>query len=240
MNPLIYIAGQPVRNDETLRALGLGPLLDPAVSPLWSDVYQHTPDGGRGVLVQFDCPLRPQSSSPRGLHPERQQWREASKQVDLPRGRYWLGWQPEQRPTPADLRRSAQRTVSGETLTLLDGHLWEVAVSSFVPMRRGIDIATGLEVRLPQTPFVPFVERCREWEALFVETGQTAESLAGSVLRLNGAYQFAAEALAMNYRVVPDLVDALELIGDEEIFQIVLAAVGITTMAAIELQKKTA
>lgn len=240
MNPLIYIPGQPPRNDETLEALGLGPLLDAdSVCAMWSDLPGATPDGERGVLVQFDAPRRPASSSPRGLNLEMQQWKQASRQGELEKGRYWLGWDREHRPGPQDLRRG--HTVSGEMLTLLDGQNWDVAVQYFVPTRLGIDIETGEQVRVPQGEYVPFVERCRALEAQLFEqwSDLTAEDLADRTVSLPDGLRFATEALAINYRLVPDLVDGLELLSDREVGEIVMAAVGISTMALLAREKKT-
>jgi len=237
MNPLIYIPGQPIKTDDTLRALGLGAMLDSHVSIMWRDIFGNGPDKGRGQLVSFDCPHKPHTSSPVGMNLETQVWHEAAKANELPRGRYWIGWDKLNPPTPEDLSKS-NRT-PGELVELLDHQLWEVAVSSFVPHRRGIDIETGEEVRIPQSAFAPYVDQCRFWESFFLESGQTAEELTDKVLNLPGGMRFAVDALAMNYRIVPEIADGLELLGDGEVFDIILAATGIATMAGIEREKKT-
>jgi len=237
MNPLIYIPGQAIRSDDTLKGLGLGSLLDPDVSPLWADVHANGPDGGRGLLVFFDCPHTPRTSSPTGLNLEAQVWHEAAKSQELPRGRFWIGWDKANPPTPQDLRKS--KATPGELVELLDNREWEVAVASFVPHRRGIDVETGEEIRLPQSQFAPYVDQCRFWEAFFNESDQTPEDLVDTLLTLPGGMRFAVDALAMNYRITTELADGLELLGDRQVFDIILAAIGVTTMAGIEREKKT-
>lgn len=237
MNPLIYIPGQHPRTDETLKALGLGPMLDDSVSCMWADALGGTPDGQRGLLVFFDCPMATHTCSPRGINLEAQEWREAAKCGDLERGRFWIGWNRENPPTPEDLVRTD--TTPGESIQLLDRNYWEIAVQSFVPHRRGIDLETGREVRRPQTAFKPFVDRCKELEEQFLSEDKDAIEIEGETIRMPGDFAFCSQALAINYRIVPDLVDALELVGDEELFHIVTAAIGIKTMAAIQREKKT-
>jgi len=238
MNPLIYIPGQVVRKRETLLAIGLGSMLDSHVSACWNDVFEHGPDGQAGQIVFFDCPHAPHTSSPRGLNLETQEWREAAKCGDLARGRYWIGWDKKNPPSPEDLIRS--KTVPSESVPLLDGEEWEIAVASFVPHRRGIDMETGEEIRVPQAQFATYADECKVWEAFFMDFGQTAGDLVGRVLNLKGGFKFCVDSLAINYRVNSDLIDGLQLIGDTEVFRIIVAAIGVGLRAGIEDQKKTA
>lgn len=217
----VYLPGGRGCDPQQLVAVGLADLLDSEVGVSAVDVLQDGPDGGGGVCFFW-------GTTGYGVHLDSQSWIPAKPSGSLTAGRFWLGWPTGQQPGPSDLERP--KGLGGLPVKLDDGNEWTIPVARQVPHKFALD-AAGSPVRVVKTRYAQFWQDALGYYEMFQRIGQ-----GGGEITVAGGWSYAGQALAYNYRINADLIDALELISDECIVWLIGATLEISQ---IEAQKKT-
>lgn len=156
------------------------------------------------------CVARP-GVEPCGYYPDRQKWQKSEA------GNFWIGWNPNQLPTPNDLHREPM--LVGENVKLQDGHSWHVPIARSVSDDTSLDGMLILD-RLPHTMRYregqwEEGEVVRKYRSLWDTANRTFDEYLGLVndptYRPNITFGDAVEALAGNYFVGFDEVSILGL-----------------------------
>lgn len=222
----VYLPGQRGADPELLRAVGLGDILDENQGVDASPIDSKGPDGGGGVIFFFGDTIP-------GYRAGSQIWQPAKPAKDLAAGRFWLGIEANQRPTPSDLQRHVH--FGGALVKLDDGNEWMVPIAQRLPHRLSID-ENGNPVRVPKRKYEEFYRRTVGYYQSIVSFGNQSEQS----VTFADAWPHAVEALTMNYRVNADVIDFLELLDDVNVITVVCATFEMGVLMEIEAQKKTA
>lgn len=228
----------PRRGEATnlLKSVGADWALDPSVAPMGIEILEGGPGDSAGTLIYFD---RRGGSPSQFTHIDlaRQRWAPASKDGELPMGRYHVGYWRDHPPGPDELVRAD--VVDGQPVTLRDGRSWIVPIADYLPKRKGLDRSSGVETMKPRPEDEAFLRKTNELFELMV-----SDEFAGSIAQameivIPGGLRYAAEALGKNYRVHFDLLadDMLDLVGDMEACRVALVATGLALMAATDSKK---
>ena len=173
----------------------------------------------------WDNPTKPRLA-PVGAYSEQNQiWRKRAK------GAYWVGWEKASPPCPESLVRPKQ--LAGELVTLSDGRQWLIPTARQLPCILGIDDEGNNESRLKPryAEFYAQAEKAlKEW--CFGDGG----------MPFFEGRDLCVRALALNYRINLDVADALNLIGTDNLWDVVAAITSFRQIVAAltESQKKTA
>lgn len=167
------------------------------------------PSGSSGTLAAAN----PGDSAPELLFkPDRQRW--------VKFGTYWIGYFRDNRPTPAELQRPDQ--LNGYLEPLADGNLWNCPTiripytepRMMIPRKFGVD-DDGNRVIDPIDEYRSAWETSAKiWD--FILKGQTAD--------VDVVLPWAAEMLSLNYRVSVNECLLLDLINEQNIIKIFVAA----------------
>lgn len=151
----------------------------------------------------------------------------------------WMGWAKGVTPGPADLARKT--LIDGHLVTLGDGRGW------LIPCARVFPVGT----RLPQTlvmekgvlqgksvkEFAEFSKMGGElWDGLFMPSEEDPEQAKG--IPFSRAWEIAAAALGVNYRVGHEEINDLELIRTDNIREILGAIIDEPAMVALAKKKE--
>lgn len=235
----VYFPGTRQRGgtDKLFHEAGIGDLLDTGCPVQFAEIIANGPDGGGGMYatwlphsdVALDPPLR--------LVPE-QKWVESSDKL-------WVGYEPERRPNHDDLIR--QKTYSGNWLVLNDGQQWMIPSIQQLPHMHGLD-KDGQFIRKVVSRYQEFCQKAWEYCEDLAETIGALEAVrqfsnkdqADEVVRISApdGWEFACEALAMNYRLNPIIVSALELTLEIHTVSIISCVVELTQIADVLQTKK--
>jgi hypothetical protein len=203
--------------DEALRAAGEGELI--AEAPfIWTGVAEG-PSGRAGMLGAW-MRLDGDGSSIGMFAPAQQTWTPWPAQPNL-----WLGTELARPIRPEDLARRQMH--QGEWLRLADGQEWHIPIASGLPHTwtpRG---------RVPKTPFAAF---CAETNRLY----QVAMGCESDAITFEVEWEFACQALMLNYRLTPELIGMLGLVDDTANLAIVWATMELNKIRQVETQKKKA
>lgn len=197
-----------VAGAETLAAAGLAGLaenFDVRVS--------EGPEVRKGALFAWLSPGQGQW----GYRPVDQEWIPAAADGDLERGRYWVGLWNDNLPQPKDLARTYQQP--GVELELGDGHNWLIPRASELP-RDIILLDDGSLKFEPQRQFHAFYVEADRWKNVLAESDE--ETMA----EYQDLWQFALRALAVNYRMTPEVASALGLFSTTNVQRPMYAVVG--------------
>lgn len=193
------------------------------------------PGGASGVLTTIlpasgQCPLRT------GFHPDFQTWTQAGREL-------WIGTDNEHRPRPSDLLRSNSRRTGatpkplhdGHSITLGDGHDWEVPVIRRPPAMAQFGSLTALPKNLGWDLDGRFVESLKpEYQAIWEDTSAICDLFFDEEGRLrDGEYQITVETalgwclriLGLNYRLGRHEQNLLRLIDQSNVFTVLFLAV---------------
>lgn len=169
-------------------------------APLMIDLESPGPGGLPGQLVTWnDDPV---------YLPESQTWFQSRQ------GSYWYGWNGQ--PSPESLRRSHQ--VGGAVWLMGDGQDWMLPKAANLPQTIDLD-AEGKLIRVPTALTKSFAPKAAEALAACLDfarnqTGKFPWSI-------EQRFSYLCEALAVNYRLVPDVIARLGLILDDQIFRLI-------------------
>jgi len=209
--------------DGLLAGAGLAELQTPGVDPdlLWVP-SQSGPSGEPGLLA---CWFDHEVAGHGAYRPDDQQWKRA------PSERFWIGTYTLHPLRPENIERTNRPKLTLPVL-LNDGQVWQVPVANYLPHVWGTDKA-GNFARTPEQRFEWF---CREAERV---NEQFLRQAAGGTMRLECQWEYICTALALGYRLVPEVIAALELIGDVSGSALLAATVERQLIDAVVAQKKT-
>jgi hypothetical protein len=233
MSLQIYIPGIRGASLEPLRQLGLSDLLDAQTTCMTIDVHRDGPDGGAGVCFHWESPVAdaPGSPAPPGVHLEDQIWQPCKPNVAAGRqaAAFWLGRPKGDFVSPATLSRPRQ--LPSTAVRLADGNDWLVPIAVKLPHKITLD-ADGEPIRKVASRYEQFYQRAEKYFALL--RGHRR----GEERELAGAYHFAVEALAFNYRFNRDVADFLDLFTEENLLWTMGATFEVRELDAWQAQKK--
>ncbi|MFH1731406.1 MAG: hypothetical protein ABIF82_07130 [Planctomycetota bacterium] len=159
------------------------------------------PDGGKGQAVKA-------IERGNGYFPDKQDW------IDTGDG-YWLGWDRDAKPRPADLERP--KMITGYDVELGDGNLWQIPSVTFV--ERKVTFRNGRwqnGVVIPElAALVEAADRVLEGQEIEERDGKTYFKADAAEMA-----EIAATALAANYCVGPHEIAALELLSSRNLWGI--------------------
>lgn len=219
----LYLPGRPARNASALEAVGLLGLCKDS-GPEFADILGKGPDGGHGLLATWR-----KVTDSGGLTVGEYTWKpaKADKARSLPAKRFWLGT-PLAGIAPQDIERKQQ--FRGYGITLADGHKWIIPPAVNLPHKHGLD-DDGEPARIIADEWRAYWERSEQFAVEFFHAFDLiAHGQQEAKFTLKDAWRFACEALAINYRIAPEVVDALGLLTDEGVNNIVCAAIDWPTM----------
>ena len=171
--------------------------------------------------------------------PTGQTWRKISDGV-------YLGFDPANRPGPADLQRD--EIIRGYPVTLADGNDWIIPLARIFPdgmaakalPNGAIPQALGLddEGKLTKKPLAEFAEICefaeRIWDIVRADAGLLDEGETVAPLEDAEAWKIAVKALGVNYRVGGREVSALELLTTANVMALLQTFVDFPSFAAVQ------
>lgn len=229
---LIFLPGRRGGTVQHLRDVGLAALLaadDPG--PSFADVLENGPDGGGGLLAFWDDTLHPDRTPRPQILRETQTWEPAKPHGDLAAGRFWLGCETDRPVRPCDLER--RRMQPGADVLLADGQAWHVPIARQLPCVLGLD-DQGRVASQMKNAYVPFYESA--WKTL--EQFDFSQEGKASIDHACG-FDFAAQALGINYRLNRDVADFLKIIDTSALWEIPKAVCEFEALVE-HAQKKTA
>lgn len=230
-NYLIYIPNAQGQSPALLTAAGLGALVDIGISWSGREVINNGPDGGAGILFYWEDLGRPDSNARGGVFLDSQEWK---PEQGAATPRFWIGWEKDRKPTPADLERKKMH--AGEAVTLCDGNAWTIPLARQLPHVNGLAPGGGF-VRKIKREYAAFYDLAEATLQDFLlgwnpETGQVKWSQ-------EKCWPFSCAALAQNYYLTPEIIDALELLEDESHWQIARVVTQLDACMQTLCQKKT-
>lgn len=211
-------------NRERIVAAGLGDVLRDRLSRddlankgrlAIADVI-HGPDATQGTIV-YPLPTTPQDDEANGIgyYPATQKWRHIPATGGAG---YWVGWDPENLPTPEALER--ETLISGYLEELGDGGFWECPIIRLVHGGFNLPDTWGLQ----DGKVVARVKK--NWQWAWDLSGEIWDQLcSGSDPVREVAYSWCAKLLSINYRVGLAEVEILDLLGTNEATTILRAAI---------------
>lgn len=215
---LYFIPAQTAAGPALLAELGIAAVL--GGTDVEQGLCQSGPAGGSGVLFRRSAAAGP----PVSYAPDRQSWFPAG-----PQKVYWLGFEHADPPCPADLARGLSRRIPGSDVELADGNLWHCPIARLaaggtnLPIRLGLDPQTGADSFRVADSAVKLWEMAGEVWARDVAAAQAQAAGDDGIddpLSADRVIEIAVAALAANYRVGRWEVQALELLGQAELREV--------------------
>ena len=194
----VYFPNERVVTPELFASAGLAGMEEGASQ---FPILAHGPDGGAGLLCSWADP--------------RNGWqitgfRESQAWQLLPGGAAWIGWEKDKPIEAEGLKR--RQTLAGGEVELNAGGRW------IIPHARKLPAILGVNGPRVLATYRGYWDRCvRAMEDWFYLDGGTLSWRAP----FREVFAFGCEALAINYRVTPAVVDALELLTTENAFAVV-------------------
>jgi len=221
MASYLLFAENEIHGNSLAEKYGLQALGGPADSAMAWVQTESSPTGKRGLLG-FWSQLN--SVHDRRFDPGSQTWRQ------LPGSPLWLGTEDHDPLCPEDIQRT--KIYRSNPVTLEDGQEWLIPVANALPHYWGIDD----EGQFSRRPKGDFAEFCGKAETLFkVFNRQQAD---GEPWTLETDWDYLNYALQLNYKLTPQIVTALQLIGDDSAADLVAATVEMKFIRAVEDEKK--
>lgn len=204
-------------------------LIDVGLSHLTHNVIPKAlasgPGNASGVLCSW---ATNRDEINQGYRPDVQQWIPAIADGELlPAERYWVGLETLSLPTPVQLER-AQVNCTGY-VDLGDGHQWKIPKADALPCDMLRDDA-GETRFVRQAKYIRFCAEAEEWRQLFLGHrigGQTTYTALRDFVEL---------ALQVNYRLIPEVSDALRLFSSGEQGTVLQAALAICRTDGLEVR----
>lgn len=176
------------------------------------------PDKGKGMLLAWKRPGVPQRQY---FEPNEQTWVPANADGPLPAGRYWVGFWNDSPATPFDLSRPYLRR--GRQHVLADGNSWLFAEPAELPADL-IQADDGTWKYELQRKFHAWYMESVSWLARLDPTTGAFEASLTEML------PFMARALAINYRVTPEVISHLRLFNTENVAEPFWTLIGAQTL----------
>lgn len=183
------------------------------------------PTDGPGLLCSW---FTNRDELNQGYRSEFQDWIPAIADGEhFPAERYWVGLEKTSPPTPVDLER---RTLyNGGSIDLNDGHRWKIPRADSLPceMIRDDDGETQFH---RDAKYARFCSEAAEWNEVFL--GHNV----GGKTTYTALRDFVELALQVNYRLVPEVSDALTLFTSGQQGSVLKAALAICRNDATEVK----
>lgn len=226
----VYFPGARGANPAHFDRVGLHGIADNAQ---FADVLDRGPDGGGGVLATWqrgDAATDAVLGNHAGL-----EWREAKPDEarGLAKGRCWFGFDRARRLTPADLERPASQRINGHWRKLADGQQWMIPAAPCLPHTMGLHPETGRFAARVDATFAAFAARANSYAVEMFRALDSVQQLRdvrpdmleheGVSVTIEDAWQHACEALAINYRLTPEVIDALDLLDKKAMLNVIMA-----------------
>lgn len=244
----VYVPARFAHGDKSklLESFGLGRLVADR-GPTAIDVLNSGPDDANGILCHWMQPGDP-SSATAGVVKGKQTWYEAPAGEDREKGRYWLGWYTASPPGPSDLAVTEQ--FGGGWVQLGDDKEWLIPATRRLSHRASLDPETGKFARVPKDRYASFCKRAASHaHKVFSAVGAFDAYLAQNPkadpedyeveCSLEDAWDYCCEALSINYRVTPEIIDALKLFDDQKMLAVMMQTVELVEILETQGQKKT-
>lgn len=225
---LLFIpGGDPHRQStQVLADVGLGGLCDDDKADLVP--VSVGPGGVGGALLSWQT----FAGAPQFAYlPDSQVWQ------SMAGGAWWFGRQKDSPITPADVARRKQYT--GLNCTLRDGNDWSIPITASLPRVWGLD-EHGAFSRVIAPEFREYCELSAGVFQSLMSASQSIDSGESAAVAVAGAWEYLCRALALNYRLCPELVAALGLIDDSNFAYALSTSCEFDLIAQVEAQKKTA
>lgn len=165
-----------------------------------------------GVLVAWRKP----GATELGYRPDQQEWKPAIPTNALAAGRYWIGFWKDSLPTPDDLRRPYCHR--GTELELGDGQAWTFPHPQKLPRDVILEDDGSHRYEL-QRRFHDYGLEVERWQAHFAGKDTT--------FFYRDAIDTVLNALRLNYRLTPEVQNALRLLNTDNLERAILAITGL-------------
>ena len=182
----------------------------------YNQLIMGGPGGHIGTI--FAC-LPTGSEFVADYHPDRQTW----VQID----NAWLGWETDNPPTEASLRKPAKRIVSGYAVTLNDDCDWIAPTVRCQPKGSRVTLPMAVSLGANGQRTMQVMRHYQHWQDL---VDRLWSARFGDINLANTEFlDAAAELLSLNYQIGPKEIDALglfEVLGEQtpNWFEIIEAA----------------
>jgi hypothetical protein len=245
MHYYLYFPGATGITDEHLARCGLEDLAR-GQSPTWFEPPRG-PDGKRGMACTW---LRGNGDDPPLGIVESQKWTPCRPAAipggKLEAGAYWVGVDRERPVRPEDIERA--EPFAGHRVPLDDDQIWTVPIARRLPHCHGLD-DRGAYCRQIHPRFAAFWQRSESFAAelltvvrqltlMATRKGAKPTDTLNAQFDMAETFDFAVEALAMNYRLNAELVTTLGLLDDCGLLDVVKAVVDLPTLIGAEREKK--
>ena len=194
--------------EKLLKERGLGSLFDLVMSPSVADADLD----GKGKLITWRDDVRPERNGADGV--EGKEWWHGLHGVSI-------GWDADNPPTPECLMRNGRRAdepqISSFPVTLEDGNTWLVPIARLLPQAwtQGPD---GMPMLAPKSAFAWY------WEQTTAMVRRIASGEFAPDNPPQECFELAVRALAMNYRICPEVIYATGLLAAGDAVKIIAAA----------------
>lgn len=244
---MLFVPGEDSPDDALLDRIGLPSLRNTGVPIHWHGVLRDGPDGGAGMICCWMSGHRGRDADP-GAH-QSMLWTPAKpdKSRLLSGGRFYFGINPSSPPSPKDL--ALPKRFPGYEVQCADGNEWHVPSAIKLPHEHGINTDGEWERRVARR-YKAFFDRAMQYgvdifgqvdaaEVLRAAHPELADDDVIGSITLEGVDSHCCEALALNYRVTPEIVDFLGLLDDVAMFAIISATIDLPQIHEVIAQKKT-
>ena len=233
-------------NEEHFTQVGLDKLRGTGAQ--FVDLRGRGPGGKSGVYVTWQ-PFRDAQLDPPLDYDPSWNWVPAkgSEAKKLEPERYWFGFNPNEQPHPVDLRFQEQQP--GYLIELRDGNSWVIPAA---PRLTSYDVGLndkGEVEQWHQPQHQLFCERASEltrdiFSALDLvdvvrDAGDDDLDRTPVPMDIHGAWEHCCEALGMNYRVTPEMIDHLGLFDSSNMARVLCATIDLPQIQEVRDQKKT-
>ncbi len=243
----LYLPGVKGSDPNHLRRVGLDGLLLEG-SPEFAEITEHGPDGKMGMMAAF-CKGDIATDPP--FTPKAYVWQpaKACKRRELPEGRFFFGTVRDKPVAPRDILRKGVLTGLGKYVDLRDGNAWHIPEAVNLPHVHGLN-GDGEFERQVSEQYREFWEISKSYAVTFCEAIDQLEALKSSNPKnlnpelviefpLAEGWEYCCKALAINYRLTPELIDMLGLLDDVGARNIIKVTVGLWIILEVRDQKKT-
>jgi hypothetical protein len=242
----IYFPGVGGSNPAHFDRVGLSGIKDNAI---FADILQNGPDGGRGLLATWTT--GDTATDPHLTMHEAVKWHPAKpdEQRGLPADRFWIGLDMERPMVPHDAARPAREQTDGHLIKLADGNRWLVPSAPRLPSRAALRPDNGRFAFVVAPEFAEFAARAnryavdmfREMNALEVLHAARPDidvHADGIEIEIEEGWEHACQALAINYRLSPEIIDAAELLDRGALLRVIMATFDYQMIVeSVELKK---
>lgn len=219
----VFVPGDCRRHRSSLVDLGIGELDDVSV-----DVYTQDgtgPQGMRGLLFYFQRCDEPLVK----IQPDK--WLPLAKLGELQEGRAWIGYLADNPPNAKSLARGTMQP--GKWLKL-SADYWHIPVARQLPRQLAMNADRSISSRIHER-FAAFFDKAYASLDWF-----RVDDDGKSYASFEEAFSFCCEALAINYRICPEMVSEFRLLDSDKLFEIPRIVSEFDALAAELLaQKKT-